>query len=63
MRKHSTCFGAICTVCNVLHGWSKEQKNEQQNNVPNSKNSAAAGNKGPMKIELLKDVGLLLVVT
>ena len=29
--------GAIYTVCNVLHGWSRGQKNEQQNNVPNPK--------------------------
>ena len=26
--------GAICTVCN---GWSRGQKNEQQNNIPNPK--------------------------
>ena len=28
---------ATCTVYNVLHGWSREQKNEQQNNAPNPK--------------------------
>ena len=25
--------GAACTVCNILHGWLKGQKNEQQNNI------------------------------
>ena len=29
--------GATCTVCYVLHGWSRGQKNEQQNNAPNPK--------------------------
>ena len=28
---------ATCTVFNVLHGWSRGQKNEQQNNAPNPK--------------------------
>ena len=28
---------ATCTVYNFLHGWSREQKNEQQNNDPNPK--------------------------
>ena len=28
--------GAICTVYNVLHGWSRAQKNEQQNIAPSS---------------------------
>ena len=49
-----------CTICNVLHGWLRGQKNKQQNNVPNSKNIAAAGYQGPVKIELLKDVGLVV---
>ena len=39
------------TICNVLHGWSRGQKNEQQNNAPDPK--------GPVKIELLKGAGLL----
>ena len=26
-----------CTVCNVLHDWSREQKNEQRNNIPTQK--------------------------
>ena len=42
---------AACTVCNVLHGWSREQRNEQQNNVPNPKNNATTGYKGPVKNE------------
>ena len=28
---------AICNVCNVLHGWSREVKSEQQNNTTNPK--------------------------
>ena len=28
---------ATCTVYNVLHGWSRGQKNEQQNNAPSPK--------------------------
>ena len=52
-------LGATCTVCNVLHGWSRGQKNEQQNNVSSPKNNATAGYKGPVKIELLKEAGLL----
>ena len=52
--------GATRTVCNVLHGWSREQNDEQQKNVPSpKKNNAAAGYKGPVKIELLKGTGLL----
>ena len=50
-------FGATCTVCNVLHGLSRGQKNEQQNNVPTPKNNAAAGYQGPVKIELSKGAG------
>ena len=50
---------ATCTVCNVLHGCWRGQKNEQQNNAPNPKNNAAAGYQGPVKIELLRDAGLL----
>ena len=34
------------------------QKNEQQNNFANPENNAAAGYKGPAKIELLKGAGL-----
>ena len=30
-------LGATYTVCNVLHGWSTEQKNEQQSNALNPK--------------------------
>ena len=37
--------GVNCTVCNVSHYWSREQKDEQQNN-------GAAGYLGPVKIEL-----------
>ena len=38
----SNCTGpktieATCTVRNVLNGWSREEKNEQQNNDPNPK--------------------------
>ena len=39
----------------------KEKKNEQQNNAPNpkkTKQNAAAGYRDPVKIELLKSVGL-----
>ena len=28
--------GVTCTVYKVLHGWSRGQKNEQQNNAPNA---------------------------
>ena len=34
-RLISSHFGATCIVCNVLHGWLKGQKNEQQDNAPN----------------------------
>ena len=31
-------MGATCTgVCNVLHGWSRRQQNEQQQNAPSPK--------------------------
>ena len=37
-------YGATCTVGNVLHGWSREQQSEQQNNAPNLKiNNVATG--------------------
>ena len=57
---------ATCTFYNVLHDWSRGQKNEQQNNInaptPKKKINTAAGyiKKGPMKMELLKGVGLLV---
>ena len=51
--------GSACTVFNVLHGWLRGQTNEQQNNAPNPKNNAAAGYRGPVKIELLEDAGVL----
>ena len=50
-----------CTVCYVLHGWSRGQQNEQLNNAPRPKNNSAAGYKGPVKLELLKCAGLLLL--
>ena len=50
---------ATCSVWKVLHGWSRGQTNEQQNNAPNPKNNAAAGYQGPVKIELLKGACLL----
>ena len=77
-RDHSMCpfpfhipkhFGATHTACNVLHGWLRGQKNEQQNNVPNpkkqknKKNNAAAGCHCPLKIELLKGAGLLNILS
>ena len=41
----------------------EDQKNEQQNNVPNlKKNNAAAGYQGPVKIELLKGAGPLEII-
>ena len=43
----------------VLHDWSREQKNEQQNNIQTVKNIAAASYKNPVKIGLLKGAGLL----
>ena len=51
--------GATRTVWNVLHGWSRGQKNEQQTMFPALKSNAAAGYKGLLKIELLIGVGLL----
>ena len=42
--------------------WSRGQKNEQQNNAPSLKNNAAAGYKGPVKIDVLKGAGLLIFV-
>ena len=30
-------YWETCIVCNVLRGWSREQKNDQQNNAPNPK--------------------------
>ena len=51
---------ATCTVCYALHGWSRGQKNEQQNNVPNpKKKNTAAGYQGPVKIEFLEGASLL----
>ena len=44
--------GKTWTICNVSHGWSRGQKNEQRNNV-------AAGWQGPVKIQLFKGAGLL----
>ena len=35
--------GATYTVCKVLHDWSREQKNEQQNNALNPKKNTDAG--------------------
>ena len=58
--EYSIISVATCTVRNLLHGWSRGQKNEQRNNVPRPKNNAAAGYKDPVKIELLKGSGLLL---
>ena len=37
LLKGAGLLGATYTVCNVLHGWSRGQKNEQWNNVPNPK--------------------------
>ena len=55
-------IGATCTFCNVFYGWSREHKNEQQNNVPSRKKiNGAAGYQGPVKIELLKGVDLLTI--
>ena len=44
-------------ACN--DGWSRGQKNEQQNKFSSPKNNAAAGYQGPVKIELSKIAGLL----
>ena len=56
---------ATCTICNVLHGWSRGQKNEQQNNAPNPKKTMNQRLSGKVKIELLKrkapDVGVTVV--
>ena len=30
-------IGVTCTVCNVLNGWLRGQKNEHQNNIPSPK--------------------------
>ena len=35
--KNAIFTGATCTICNVFHGWSRGQKNEQQNNAHNPK--------------------------
>ena len=53
--------GATCTICNVLHDWSREQKNEQRNNIPTQKNNAAVSYKSRVKMQLLilKGEGLL----
>ena len=52
-------MGRPAPFCNVLHGWSRGQKSEQQNNAPSPKNNAAGGYQGPVKIQLLKGAGLL----
>ena len=44
---------------NVLHGFSRGQKNKQLNKLPTLKNNAAAGYKGPVNLELLKGADLL----
>ena len=56
---YSRFKGATCTVFNLSHGRSKEQKNEQENNDPNPQNNAAAGYHNPVKTELLKGGGIL----
>ena len=48
-------IGVTCTVCNILHGWSRGQKNEQQNNVPSPKKSAAASYQGAGLLRRLAD--------
>ena len=51
-NKNGLQLGGTRSICNVLHGWSRRQKNEQQNNAPNPKKitNAAAGYKGPVKV-------------
>ena len=60
IKKRVVISVATCIVCIFLHGWSRGQKNEQQNNAPSPKNNIAAGYKDPVKIKLLKGAGLLV---
>ena len=55
--------GASCTVCNVLHSWSRGQKNEKQNRDPNPNKNAGAGYQGLVKGEgLLADRALSIII-
>lgn len=63
----SNCTGpktieATCTVRNVLNGWSREERNEQQNNVPGPKKTMQVV-RVSVKIELLKGGSLLKTST
>ena len=52
--------GATCTVCNVLHGWSRGQKSEKQNRDPNPNKNAGAGYQGLVKVYWLIELFPLL---
>ena len=47
-------FGATCTICNVLRGWSRGQNNEQQNNVPSPKRQCSCRLSGPSENRAFK---------
>ena len=53
---YDTVIGVTCTICNVLHDWSRGQRNEQQNNDPTPKKHRTAGYQGPVKTELPQKV-------
>ena len=58
--RSSRTSGATCSVHNVLHGWSKEQKiSNNRTMFPALKNNLTAVYKGPAKIELSKGAGVV----
>ena len=53
--------GATFTVCNVLRSGRRTKERAYNNNPHKSKNNAATGYQGKVKIEFLKGAGLLLI--
>ena len=46
-------------ICNALHGWSTEQKNEQQNNAPNPTKQCSCRLSGSSENRAFEGAGLL----
>ena len=60
LLKSAGLLRATCTVCNVLHGWSREQKNEQHNNAPNPTKQCSCRLPGSSENRDLEILGLVL---
>ena len=54
-----TVIGVTCTIFNVLHGWSRGQKNEQPNNDPSSRKQCSCRLSGSSEYVSVKGAGLL----